>query len=309
MSHDSVAIGFNDESRQLYVAVTESSVEPVAKQEVIAYEPVPIGELIAAPGQCAVTGAGGADADVAFACALEGEADPWGVPETGVWFQWGRGERGLSERTVPPIHLANTKKEGEEDPLAKVSAPVGGLLPNETIYDEVVGEDANVLAPETFTSATGSFATPSVPPRVLGEPVASFPTPTSVVMVGRINPEHTPTRYGFEYAPLAGCPNLATEPCSGRLETSVLSSPTYGGVPIAQEVTGLQTLTHRAHAQARQAKTVDASLAKGSHRRSSSLDRLRRICQVVLARYSELGCGHYPRQADCVLVWTGVPPG
>ena len=243
VSHDSVAIGFNDESRQLYAAVTERSLEPVAKQEVIAYEPVPIGELIAAPGQCAVIGAGGADANVAFGCALEGEADPWGVPETGVWFQWGRGERGLSERTVPPIHLANTKKEGEEEPLAKVSAPVGGLLPNETIYDEVVGEDANVLAPETFTSATGSFTTPSVPPRVLGEPVASFPTPTSIVMFGRINPEHTPTRYGFEYAPLAGCPDLAAESCAGRLQTSLLSSPTYGGVPIAQEVMGLQPAT------------------------------------------------------------------
>ncbi len=241
-SHVSFSFTFN-ENKDLYGVVGgETSVDP-AKHEVIAYEPVPIGELIAAPGQCAVAGASGADADVAFGCALEGEVDPWGVPETSVWFQWGRSERGLSERTVPPISLANTKKEGEEEPLVKVSAPVVGLLPNETIYDEVIGEDHNVRAPETITSAVGSFTTPSVPPRVLGEPVASFPTPTSVVMVGRINPEHTPTRYGFEYAPLAGCPNLATEPCSGRLETSVLSSPTYGGVPIAQEVTGLQPAT------------------------------------------------------------------
>lgn len=242
-SHGSSSIAFN-EAENLYAAFGgEAGFDP-AKQEVIAYRPVSIGALFAdGVRDCESLGTAGGEADVSFGCTLEGEVDPWGVSETSVWFQWGVSAGALSERTEPAIPVASSKSEGEEETPVKVSAHLSGLLPNQAVYGEVAGEDRNVRAPESITSAVLSSATPSVPPRVLGEPVSGSASPTSIVLFAGINPENTLTYYKFEYAPLAECPSLANGPCTGRLNTSTLASPVYGRVPVAQEVTNLQPAT------------------------------------------------------------------
>src|SRR5258705_3425924 len=118
------------------------------------------------------------ETDATFDCKLKGQVDAWGVSETSAWFQWGRTE--LLEEKTPPIEVPISKSEGEEEPLFEVSASLtGGLRPNTTFYDELVGEDHNVKAPELLTSTIALFMTPSVPPRVVGEPIAAFSAPTS----------------------------------------------------------------------------------------------------------------------------------
>jgi hypothetical protein len=234
-SHGAHDMVFNSKD-ELYAAFgDETSLDP-AKQEVIAYRPVAVGALFAAPALCAPGTVNGTDAT--FDCTLEGEVEPWGVSETVVWFDWG-GTEALGEKIEPSIHVANTLGEGEEEPLVKVSASLDGLRPNATFYYGLAGEDHNVKAPESMTSTTVSHTTPPAAPRIVGEPIVAFVKPSSAVLFGSVNPENTLTEYEFQYAPLADCKELAGS-CAGRLEASVLSSPTYGEVGVAQEVSGLQ---------------------------------------------------------------------
>jgi hypothetical protein len=238
-SHGSSDIAFNGKD-ELYAAFGgEGSLGPGIKQEVISYRPVSIGALFATPAQCASGTVNGTDAT--FDCTLEGEVDAWGVSETVVWFDWGRTEA-LGEKIEPPIHVANTLSEGEEEPLVKVSAPLDGLRPDATFYYGLAGEDHNVKAPESMTSTTVSHTTLSVAPRIVGEPIVAGVKPSSAVLFGSVNPENTLTEYEFQYAPLAGCKELGGS-CAGRLEASVLSSPEYGEVGVAQEISGLQPAT------------------------------------------------------------------
>lgn len=242
-SHGADGLAFNEKD-ELYAAFSYGrSIDP-AVHEVIAYQPVSIGALVSTPGNCATAGV--QETNVTLDCTLKGEVDPWGVSETQVWFQWGTSEA-LANRTEPPIPVGCTRVPinctvGEEETPVPVSAAIDGLRPNEKIYDGLAGEDHNVKAPETMTSAEQSFTTATVPPRIVGEPFIAFVSPSSAVLYGQVNPENAPTRYAIQYAPAAGCAELEGA-CAGRLEASPLSSSGYGAQVVAQEATGLQPAT------------------------------------------------------------------
>jgi hypothetical protein len=207
--------------------------------EVIAYTPVPVGELVSAPGQCAA----GAEheTDATLDCTLKGEIDAWGVKETEVWFQWGITPL-LGEKT-PQQPVVNEKpKEGEEEAPVKVSARVEGLRPNETFYYRLAGEDHNVKTPELLTGETISFKAPTAPPRIVGTPSVSYVHSSSAVMFGELNPENTNTRYEFQYVPYGACGSLE-ESCPGMAQTPAQESPAYGTVATTLEATGLQPAT------------------------------------------------------------------
>jgi hypothetical protein len=202
-------------------------------EEVDAYVPSPVAELHGHPAVCAAGPEHETDATVS--CSLNGEVEPWGVKETQVWFQWGR-TSSLGEVTEPPVQVTNVKSPGEEEPLVKVSAPIEGLRPNETYYDQLAGFDHSVVSPESpLVSERESFKTPSVPPRIAGEPSASFVDSFSAVMFGELNPENANTEYYFEYGP---CEHV--EGCPGVAHTAVLASGAYGRIGATLEARGLQ---------------------------------------------------------------------
>ena len=207
--------------------------------EVVAYKPVPVGELFVSPATCQAGAEHETDATVA--CSLNGEANAWGVPETEVSFQWGK---------TPALDLETPKRpvvEAALDQPVAVHAVIEELLPNETYYDRQVGEDENVKAPELLSSETTSFMTLPVAPRIVGEasvPAVGF---SSAVLFGELNPENANTTYEFQYGSCAGveaCPGAAEIP--GALQTPPVQSPTYGTIGTTVEVTGLQpgTLYH-----------------------------------------------------------------
>ena len=146
------SVAFNGED-DMYIVGDGSS-------EVRSYVPVPVGELSAGAPVC---GAGlDSETGATVQCELEGVVNPWGVPGTDVWFQWGKTP---AYGTVTPHEPVVTG----EAPVG-VGSPLTGLLPNETYFYRVAGEDQNVRAPELLSSEGESFVTPSVAPRIVGEP-------------------------------------------------------------------------------------------------------------------------------------------
>jgi hypothetical protein len=125
------------------------------------------------------------------------------------------------------------------------------LLPNETLYYQVAGEDANVKSPEVLGSETASFQTETVTPRIVGRPGVSFIKPFSVVMSGELNPENAPTSYAFQYASASACETLEVQDghpvtvaeCPGMLEAQAGESSEYGKTATTVEVNGLQPAT------------------------------------------------------------------
>ncbi len=224
-----VAVNAKDE---LYALVGSGFLD----NEVVAYRSVPVAELASSPPVCEPGLV--VETDVTSDCHLVGMVDPWGVKETEVSFEWGR-TSGLGEKTSPTAKITNTKSEGEEEaPPVEVTAPIEGLRPNETFYFRATAQDENVKTPESLTSETVSFTTPSVPSRVVGEHDASFVSSSSAVLFGELNPENTPTEYFFEYGP---CPELTG--CETILRTGALESPVYGKIGVTLEATGLQPST------------------------------------------------------------------
>ena len=103
-----------------------------------------------------------------------------------------------------------------EDKL--VSVAVSGLVPHQIYNFRIVAE--NVFG--RTTAEPEYFNTPIVPPQIPGAPSASFVGPHSALLSASLNPEHTFTRYHYEYGP---CPTLvacaavkstADEPSLGR---------------------------------------------------------------------------------------------
>ncbi len=203
----------------------------VGGNEVRLFAPVPVGELSAGAPVC---GAGlDSETGATVRCELEGVVNPWGVPGTEVWFQWGKTP---AYGTVTP-HKPVVTGEAPVD----VSSLLTGLLPNEAYFYRVAGEDQNVKAPEVLSGEGESFVTPSVAPRIVGEPSVLHAGPFSVVLFGELNPENTSTTYRFQYG---ACEDL--ESCPGVLETPPVQSPTYGAVGTTVEAGGLlaETVYH-----------------------------------------------------------------
>jgi hypothetical protein len=210
-----------------------------ADHEILAYAPEPVAELVTNNATCKE----GAEheTNVTFDCALNGETNPYDVPETESWFEWGA-TCALGAKT--PNQPVATVEE-----LVPVSAPVGGLHPNESYCYQTVGVDQNVQLPEDLTGEKIVFKTPSLPPKVFGEPTASFVKSSSALMFGELNPEHALTEYYFEYAAgtepaaktLEECKPATT--CTGVARTPVLKSGLYGKIGVTLEATGLQPST------------------------------------------------------------------
>ncbi|HWY17342.1 MAG TPA: hypothetical protein VNY27_01385 [Solirubrobacteraceae bacterium] len=228
--------------------------------ELVSYAPVTVGELLATSHACAPGGE--LETNVVIGCTLAGEANAWGVPETAAWFQWGN-TAGLGSETpkqpLPP-----------EEALVPLHAAIEAE-PDETLFYRLAGEDQPVKSPELLTSETVSFTTPSVPPRVVGEPAASFVKAGSAVLFGELNPEHANTKYGFQYGP---CETL--EGCPERSETEVLESAAYGPVGVTQEATRLQPGTRYAYrvvAVNERAKRPSGNTAAGVSPKATSKPR------------------------------------
>jgi hypothetical protein len=206
----------------------EDHMYAVGAAEVISYVPVRVAVLSPKPAVCKP----GADneAGATFECDLKGEVNPWGVPETEAWFQWGKtpalgqrtGLQSLATGVVP----------------VEVNALLADLRPNETYFYRLVGEDEHVKVPELLASEKTSLTTPAVAPRIVGAPSVLRAAPFSAVMFGELNPENANTRYEFQYGP---CEKL--EGCPGLLETAPLESPTYGVIGTTVEVSGLLPAT------------------------------------------------------------------
>ncbi len=197
------------------------------KQEVLAFEPVHVAELLAGAVACKPGAEAPVSLSASFDCGLSGEVNPEEVPGTEVRFQWGK-TAGFGTET--PRQTVATGGA-----LVGVSASVQGLRPDQSYRFRLAGEDENVKPPEVLSSETAGFKTPTVAPRVVGAPQASFVGGSSAVLFGEVNPENAPTRYVFQYGP---CVSL--DSCPGRQETGALESAAYGVVGATLEASGLQ---------------------------------------------------------------------
>jgi hypothetical protein len=228
-----ISLGFNGNG-ELYAAIDGA-------QEVHAYRPVPVGEMISGSSSCKPGAEAGSDAT--FTCELNGSVNPYNVSATEAWFEWG-----------PSCAFgASTPRQAfaaVEEPLA-LSRPVAGLRPNQAFCYRLVGIDENVQLPEQLTGAEASGRTPSVAPRTLGEPHTSFVSASSGVLYGQVNPENAPTRYYYELAKqepaggsaLEGCPLGQKGACPGVLVSGAGESEVYGATPAILEASGLQPAT------------------------------------------------------------------
>jgi DNA-binding beta-propeller fold protein YncE len=204
------------------------------KHEIMAYEPVPVAELATEAPECKAGALLGTDATID--CTLNGLVNPEEVPETEAWFQWGK-TTALEFET--PKQLVVEIVPGE---VTLIKAPIGGLRPNTTYYNRVDAYDHNVKPPELLTSETASFATPAVPPLILGEPDASFVKASSAVLFDELNPENAQTEYFFEYGPpeaLEACPGVRSTSCPNVASTIALTSSVYGEIGATLEAQGL----------------------------------------------------------------------
>jgi hypothetical protein len=219
------ALAFNGE-RDLY-AVVNAEVG-----EVLAYTPEPIGELTIGGSGCAP----GVESNTSmtFACTLEGEVNPEGVPGTKALFEYGRTPN-LGETTTP-------EKISTTEPVHTVVS----LRPNEKYYYKLAGFDNNLMPPEEpFASEQASLTTETVAPHI-GTPSLIAATPSSAVLFSELNPENAATEYHFEYAQskqaLAVCAPAAKEHggCPGVQSTPVEKSSVYVSIGAKAEITGLQ---------------------------------------------------------------------
>ncbi len=216
-SHGASGIGFDDEGN-LYAVLSSD-------EELWSYVPVPVAELTAGAPGCSPGLENGSD--VTIGCTLAGEANPEGVAGTEVFFELGRTGAFGEVTAKQPVGSVRT-----------VSAGVQGLLPDETYYDRLAGEDENARAPELLTSRTVSFVTPSVAPKILGAPDVSFLTSFSAVFSAGLNPENADTTYEFQYG---ACEDL--DACPGALRTRTLESSAYGQTTAILEARDLKPAT------------------------------------------------------------------
>jgi hypothetical protein len=251
-AHGTESMAFSGTGGLFAVFASPRGSDPT-RDEVISYTPQEVAELLAGKTACVVGPEH--ETDVTFDCALHGEVDPYGVSETTVWFDWGRTEAFGGETVKQPVSGSS---------LVAVNASVSGLPPNETVYDRLAGEDHFVKAPEEpLTSTTVEKAvTGIVPPRIVGEPIAAFASPTSVVLFGAVNPENASTTFEFQYAPETDCQASVlaaggdlTEACSEVDQTAGGVSPEYGQLGTIQEASGLRPgIRYRYRLYARNAK-------------------------------------------------------
>jgi phosphodiesterase/alkaline phosphatase D-like protein len=130
---------------------------------------------------------------------------------------------------VTPLQDAGSASEDKH-----VSAEVAGLTPNALYL-------FRTLAENQFGQTLGGFQffkTPVIAPVISGSPSASFIAAQSAVLNAKLNPEHTMTRYHFEYG---ACPTLTG--CASVQSTADETSGVYGEIGATQEIAGLAPQT------------------------------------------------------------------
>jgi hypothetical protein len=128
---------------------------------------------------------------------------------------------------------ANTDA-GSATAVAPVSVPVGGLEPNQIYHYRIAAE--NTFG-KTFGADT-EFKTAVLPPLITGASSASFVTSQSAVLNASLNPEHTTTRYHFEFG---ACPAIAG--CATLHSTTDEASSLFGTIGATMEIVGLAPQT------------------------------------------------------------------
>jgi hypothetical protein len=243
VSHDVSNLAFSGDDEMFAVVPGGTSLEPLVKQEAIVWTPVPVAELGVEKGTVCVPGPDN-ESNATLNCKLLGFVNPWGVPKTVAWVDWG---------STPALGTETPKQSiATGEAPVELSASIEDVIPGETFYYELRAEDAHVESPEEpLTSPSVEiFETPSVPPRVVGTLTAGFQTATSSVLFGKVNPENTSTKYMFQYAPETDCDhvklsegNNLTQACSGVRQTGETESSLYGSVGVAMQAVGLQPAT------------------------------------------------------------------
>jgi hypothetical protein len=209
--------------------------------ELLAYEPVTVGELITGDEvPCSPAAGLLSEADVTLDCKLEGTVNPWGVSQTVAWFESGATSR-LGEDT-PAQTICETSCGAQTTP---VEAGISGLTPNATVYYRLAGKDegSDQLGGETLSAKLQT-----VPPRIVGSPEVSLAKSFwNAFFSGKVNPENAGTEYFFEYAPgeaLARCPKgVRLESCPEVGSTDTGQSSAYGSVNATLPARELQPAT------------------------------------------------------------------
>ncbi len=156
---------------------------------------------------------------------LNGSLEPNGL-DTHYFFEYGPlGSFGVST----PLTDAGSASKDEA-----LSAPVGGLTPHQLYNFRLVAENQT----GGTSGETSYFLTPIVAPQVSGTPSASLVKSQSAVLSASVNPEHTATRYHFEYGP---CPTLVG--CAKIESTTDEASALYRSIYVSQEASGLLAQT------------------------------------------------------------------
>ncbi len=160
---------------------------------------------------------------------LCGEVNPDGVPAKG-FFQYGP--------TQPLASLTPVLFTGEGETFISLTDELTGLTPNQAYGYRTAAEATFSGEALVGTGEEVTFHTPVIPPQIVGAASASFMKEHSAVLSASLNPEHTPTRYHFEYGP---CPSLAG--CANVQSTPDQRSAAFGTTGSAQEVSGLVPLS------------------------------------------------------------------
>jgi hypothetical protein len=156
---------------------------------------------------------------------LNGSFEPNGF-DTHYLFEYG---------PTPSYGSATTRADaGSATGKTLVSSGTGGLVPHQGYHFRVTAENAF----GTTGGVDGTFTTAVVAPQVAGQPSSSFVRAQSAVLSASVNPEHTSTRYHFEYG---ACPDLAG--CAAVQVTPDEESSVYGLTGATQEIAGLAPST------------------------------------------------------------------
>jgi NHL repeat len=160
---------------------------------------------------------------------LSGSFEPNGF-DTHYLFEYGPTEAlGLST----PLEDAGAASENKT-----VATVVSGLHPNQTYHYRVMAENE-------FGHTTGAeqtLTTGVVAPVIPGAPSTSFIAAQSAVLSAALNPEHTTTRYHFEYG---ACPTLTG--CASVQSTADEVSAVFGQIGTSAEIVGLAPATTYAY--------------------------------------------------------------
>jgi hypothetical protein len=206
-------------SRGLAFSSSDELYVPAGSFELEKYSPVVFPET----STCAASEIAGTSAR------LCGEVNPDGV-QAKAFFQYGPSSAlGSSTATV---------FEGSGEAFAPISTQLTGLVPNQAYQYRIAAEAQADGEKLQGHGENISFHTAVLAPQIPGQPNASFVGTQSAVLNALINPEHTATRYHYEYG---ACPTLAG--CTSVHSTPEETSAVNGATGFTAELSALAPST------------------------------------------------------------------